>query len=200
MERDLDTLGSNVLYCCRMNDAQRAMTSWVGTLTSGGVFRSKHEEAGVTLAAYVVGEEPMAQLRAWMVQQDDERLHVAQRACIEVCIWMANADRKLESEEVVLLKELIACSQLDEDEQDELVAAVHDPPSLKGIEKRLGHPVLRELMIALMWELALSDGDLAKQEIDLLIGFAKRFEIDPNRAQSLRDAVHARLSERPPAP
>ena len=183
-----------------MNDAQRAMTSWVGTLTSGGVFRSKHEEAGITLAAYVVGEDQMSQLRAWMVQQDRERLHEAQRACIEVCIWMANADRKLEPAEVALLKELITESQLDEDEQDALVAAVHDPPSLQGIEKRLGHRVLRELMIALMWELALSDGELAKAESNLLTGFAKRFEISPERAKTLRDAVHARLSERPPAP
>ena len=182
-----------------MNDAQRAMTSWVGTLTSGGVFRSKHEEAGVTLAAYVVGEEAMSELRDWMQQQSSAVLRSAQKACIEVCIWMANADRKLDPAEVALLKELLACSQLDDDDQDELVAAVHDPPSMDRIEERIAHPVLRELMIALMWEMAMSDGELAKAESDLLAGFAERFEIDRERAMSLRDAVHAKLSERPPA-
>lgn len=187
------------MYHRCMNDAQQAMTSWVGTLTSGGVFRSKHEEAGVTLAAFVVGEDKMSELRAWMQHQSQRTLRVAQKACIEVCIWMANADRKLEPAEIELLKELIACSQLEEDDQDELVAAVHDPPSMDRIEERIGHPVLRELMIALMWELAMSDGELAKAESDLLRGFAERFEIEPERAEALRKAVHARLSERPPA-
>lgn len=181
-----------------MNDAQRAMTSWVGALTSGGVFRSKHEEAGVTLAAYVVGEEQMSELREWMNKQEQGTLIAAQKACIEICIWMANADRKLEPEEVQLLKALITHSQLGADDQDALVAAVHDPPSMNGIEKRVSHPVLRELMIALMWELAMSDGELAKAESDLMKGFVKRFEIEEDRAQSLRDAVHARLSETPP--
>lgn len=182
-----------------MDDAQRAMTSWVGTLTSGGVFRSKHEEAGVTLAAYVVGEEAMSELREWMAEQDPKTLRRAQKACIEVCIWMANADRKLEPQEIELLKGLITQSQLDEDTQDELVAAVHDLPSLDRIEARLGHPVLQELMIALMWELAMSDGELAKAESDLLDGFIERFGIAPDRAKQLQKAVHARLSERPPA-
>ena len=61
---------------------------------------------------------------------------------------MMHADRQIDPEEVALIREIIGRSGLSDDEQDELVAESHEPPSLDGIEERLTHPVLRELLLA----------------------------------------------------
>ena len=90
-------------------------------------------------------------------------------------------------------------SGLDDDTVDSLVAAVHDPPSLDGLESRLTHPTLRELMLALSWELAGTDGSVDKAEAAFSEGLAKRLGVDEARADELRGAVSERLSA-PPAP
>lgn len=180
-----------------MSDAQTAMTTWIGTLAHGGVLRSDLEEAGVTVAAYVVGEERMSELREWMTKQSPEVLAAQRVAAVEICIWMANADRNLDPEEVQLLKEIILRSELDDDTQDALVAAVHEPPSLDGIESRIGHPVLKELLLALSWELAHADGNVAASEEAFLTGLAKRLGISPERSRELHAAVTQRISQMP---
>ncbi|MEM9067039.1 MAG: TerB family tellurite resistance protein [Myxococcota bacterium] len=177
-----------------MGEAREAMASWIGTLSSGGVLRSDLEEAGVSVATYVVGEERISELREWAMAQSPEALQTQQCAAIEVCIWMANADRKLDPEEAHFLKSIILASHLDTETQDALVAAVHDPPSLRNLEKRIQHPVLRELLIALMWELAEADGVIDKREEDFVTGLCVRLEVDAARAKELRDQVVARVS------
>ena len=139
-----------------MSDSSMAMSTWIGALSSGGVLRGELEEAGVTVAAYVVGEDRLSELREWMVQQPKDVIAREQVAAIQVCIWMANADRNLDPEESHLLQQIIMNSGLDADTQDQLVTEVHDPPSLEGLEERLTHPVLRELLLGLSWELAYS--------------------------------------------
>jgi len=176
------------------NDATRAMTSWIGTLSGGGIIRDPHEEAGITVAAYVVGEEPLSELREWMTSQPKDVIETAQKAAIEVCIWMANADRKLDPEEAHLIKQIIGYSRLDADTQDELVSAVHDPPSLDGVEDRLSHPVLKEMLIALSWEMAEVDGTIDRAEESFITGLAKRLSVTPERTNELRQAVVQRLS------
>ncbi|MBX3246401.1 MAG: TerB family tellurite resistance protein [Myxococcales bacterium] len=182
-----------------MSEAQSAMTTWIGTLAHGGLLRTPLEEAGVTVAAYVVGEERLAELREWMLGQSKETLREHQIAAIRICIWMANADRELDPEESHLLREIITNSDLDEDTQDALVAEVHDPPSMVGIEDQLVHPVLRELMVALAWELACSDGSVAPSEEAFAAGIGKRLGVDAWRVDELRHAVTDRVSQPPSA-
>ena len=181
-----------------MMQATSAMSTWIGTLARGGVL-SGNEAAGLAVAAFVVGEERLDELRAWFGEQGPEVAVREKRAAIEICIWMANADRNLDPEEAYFLKQLVMASQLDDDTVDALVAAVHDPPSLDDLEERLTHPVLRELMVALCWELAGTDGSVDRAEVAFHEGLAKRLGITDERAEELRSAMTERLSA-PPAP
>jgi len=183
-----------------MSKSAVAMSSWLGSLARGGVLADGDVgEACMHVAAYVVGENPLAELRAWMQEQPDEVVARERRAAVEVCIWMANADRELDPEESHLLSQLIGRSGLDEDTMDELVAEVHDPPSLTDVEERLTHPVLRELMLALAWEMAEADGNVANQEKAFYAGLAKRLGVDEERADELRASVTERVSMPPSA-
>lgn len=157
------------------------------------------EAAGLAVAAYVVGEERLDALRTWFDEQSVDVAVREKQAAIEICIWMANADRNLDPEEAYFLKQLVMASQLDDDTVDALVSAVHDPPSLDDLEERLTHPVLRELMLALSWELAGTDGHVDRAEAAFHEGLAKRLGIDELRADELRASMTARLSA-PPAP
>lgn len=178
-----------------MTPAQAAMSTWVGALVRSGVVEDDDPDvvAGEAVAAYVVGEDGLESLRRFFA---DEPLEVAtreRRAAIEVCIWMAHADREIHPEERYLLAKLVGRSGLDDDTQDALVAAVHEPPAIEGIETRLTQPVLRELMLALAWELALADGRVDEAESAFYGELAERLAIDPERAEELRDAVSQRL-------
>ena len=181
-----------------MMQATGAMSTWIGTLARGGVL-SGNEAAGLAVAAFVVGETRLDELRGWFGQQGPEVAVREKRAAIEICIWMANADRNLDPEEAYFLKQLVMASQLDDDTVDALVAAVHDPPSLDDLEERLTHPVLRELMLALSWELAGTDGNVDRAEAAFHEGLAKRLGVTGERAEELRSAMTERLSA-PPAP
>jgi uncharacterized membrane protein YebE (DUF533 family) len=157
------------------------------------------EAAGLAVAAFVVGEERLDELRTWLQAQGPDVALREKRAAIEICIWMANADRNLDPEEAYFLKQLVMSAQLDDDTVDALVSAVHDPPSLDDLEERITHPVLRELMLALSWELAGTDGSVDRAEAAFHQGLAKRLGIDDGRADELRAAMTERLSA-PPAP
>lgn len=183
-----------------MSKSTLAMSSWLGSLARGGVLTDDEvSEAGIGVATYVVGAESLEELRKWMAEQPEEVVRRERRAAVEVCIWMANADRQLDPEESHLLSAIIGRSGLDEDTADELVAEVHDPPSLMDLEQRLTHPVLRELMLALAWEMAEADGEVARGEAAFYTGLAKRLGVDEARAVELRQSVTARVSEPPSA-
>ena len=181
-----------------MMQATNAMSTWIGTLARGGIV-SGAEEAGLAVAAYVVGEERLKALRAWFSEQSVEVAVREKRAAIEICIWMANADRVLDPEEAYFLKQLVMAAQLDDDTVDALVSAVHDPPSLEDLEERLTHPVLRELMLALSWELAGTDGHVDRAEAAFHEGLAKRLGVTEDRADELRASMTARMSLPPEA-
>lgn len=170
--------------------SQRAMMTWLGTLARGGVLaRSPDAEAGAAVAAFVVGEARVAELRAFLESVDEATAARERRAAVEVCIWMAHADREIHPEETHLLRMMVAESGLDADVQDALVDAVHAPPSLEGIETRLTHEVLRELILALAWELALADGRVDRAEDALYRQLATRFGVRTERAEELREAI-----------
>lgn len=173
------------------NEARNVMSSWLGTLARGGVIEGEGHDA---LAAFVVGEDQVAELRAWLAGQSEEVRLRERRAAIEVCIWMANVDRNLDAEEAAMLRELIGQSGLSDDVQDELVAASHDLPSLDGLEARLTHPVLRELLLALAWELASADGRIDRAERDFYTGIGKRLEVSAARAAEIQRAIAERLA------
>lgn len=173
------------------------MSTWVGVLSRSGIVKGEVENAGVALATFVVGEPRVEELRAWLRAQPQEIVTREKRGAIEVCIWMANADRKLDPEEAHFLRTIIGESGLDDDTVDALVQSIHDLPSLDGIEERLTNPVLRELMLALAWDLATADGSVDRLEEAFHVGLAKRLGVDSARATELRDAVTQRLSLAP---
>ena len=155
--------------------AQQAMASWLGSLGRGGVIDA--EPTGDAVAAFVVGDAQLEELRAFMSQVSREERDRERRAAIEVCIWMVHADRTVDPEEANLLRHIIGASGLSEDVQDELVAATHEPPSLTDLEHRLTHPVLRELLLALAWEIAGVDGSVGRAERDFYTGLSKRLGV-----------------------
>jgi uncharacterized tellurite resistance protein B-like protein len=179
------------------DDSRMAMSTWVGALGRSGLLRNDVERAGVAVATFVVGEERIEELRAWLRKAPTDVLRREKRAAIEVCIWMANADRRLDPEEAHFLRALVSDSGLDDDTVDELVESIHDLPSLDGIELRLTHPTLRELMLALAWELASADGTVDRLEEAFHVGLAKRLGVESSRATELRDAVVQRISLTP---
>lgn len=170
--------------------AQRAMTGWLGLLARGGVLQDGGAGA---VASFVVGEEQVEALAAWFVSLDAESARRERRAAVELCIWMAHADREVSPEERLLLRQLVARSGLDADTQDALLHAVHQPAPIDRIEQRLTHPVLRELMLALAWELAMADGRIDGAEDALFTSLASRFDIAPERATAIRDALHEEI-------
>ncbi len=163
-----------------------AIERWVGLLASGGVLEA---HATKLSGKAPVSEEKIAELDAWLRAQTSDVRKRERRAAIEVCIWMANADRNLDAEEASLLKTLIDRSGLDDDTKDTLVSEVHDPPSLADLEERLTHPVLRELLLFLAWELANADGTVARAEAAFFEGLTKRLGVSPERAKEIQSAV-----------
>jgi uncharacterized membrane protein YebE (DUF533 family) len=172
-----------------MNEARSAMSTWVGTLARGGILHSAAEEAGVAIAAYVVGEERLSELRQWLAAQPPEVVQREQGAAIGVCIWMAQADRNLDPAERALLEELVNHSGLDYAAQERLIASIESPPAASDLASHAMHPVLRELLLALAWELAMADGRIDQAEQDFYVELGARLDIDPERAREIRDAL-----------
>jgi uncharacterized membrane protein YebE (DUF533 family) len=163
-----------------------AMQRWVELLGAGGVVEAC---GAATTGRAPITEAQIAELQTWLAAQPPEVRKRERQAAIEVCIWMANADRNLDAEEAAMLKTVIDRSGLDDDTKDGLVSAVHDPPSLMDLEERLTHPVLRELMLVLAWELAKADGTVARAEAAFFEGLAKRLGVSAARAAELQAAV-----------
>lgn len=173
-------------------EADRAMAGWLGALGKAGLIDGEAGTSSV-LAQFVVGEAAIATLREFLTTSSAEVRERERRAAIEVCIWMVHADRKVDPEEVALLREIISRSGLSDEIQDELVQATHEPPSLADLEERLTHPVLRELLLALSWELASIDGTVAKAERDFYTGLSKRLGVSAVRAAEIQRAIAERV-------
>ena len=177
-----------------MNAAQSAMTTWVGALSSSGVILPAGDaEAGAAVAAYVVGEERVVELRTFFQEADPTEVARERRAAVEAVIAMAQSDRDIHPEERHLLSQLVGRSGLDEDTQDELVMRVHKPEPIEDLGDRLTQPVLRELMLALAWELALSDGRIDDAETAFYRELASQLSVPKKRAKEIADAVAQRV-------
>lgn len=169
------------------------MAGWLGALGRAGMIDGGDAESGSAVAQYVVGEDAIGSLRDFFATATREVRDRERRAAIEVCIWMVHADRLVDPEEVALLREIIGRSGLSDDEQDELVQETHEPPSLEGVEERLTNPVLRELLLALAWELASIDGSVARAERDFYTGLSKRLGVSAVRAAEIQRAIAERV-------
>jgi len=179
-----------------MDAAQRAMTTWLGALARGGVIAAHASEdatAGEAVAAYVVGEERLEELRAHFEDVDPAEAAGERRAAVEAVIAMAQSDRDLHPEETHSLRSLVGKSGLDADTQDELVMLVHEPKGIEGIEERLTHPVLRELILALSWELAVADGKVDDAESEYYARLTERLGVKARRAKEIADAIAERV-------
>lgn len=172
------------------------MTTWVGALSSSGVLEPDDgdAEAGGAVAAYVVGEDRVEELRAFFRDAAPAEIARERRAAVEAVIGMAQSDRDVHPEERHLLSRLVARSGLDEDTQDELVMRVHEPQEITDLGERLTHPVLRELMLALAWELALADGRIDEAETTFYRSLAEQLGVEPERAEEIAGSVAGRLA------
>ena len=168
-----------------------AMATWVGALARGGLLIGHEEEEGAMLALSVLGEEGLDQLRRWFASQAADIVARERRGAIHACIWMAHADREVATEEVELLGEIISHSELPPKVQEELQAAIDEPLEPEDIAQELTNPGLRELMLAMTWELAQVDNRLGDDERTAHNELAEAFGVDDERAEAIRDAVLA---------
>ena len=164
-----------------------AMTTWLGTLARVGIVDTQTMLAGQALMAYVVGEEKLDALRSWFALCTPETAALEKQAAIEMCVWMAHADREIVANELEILAELVRQSGLSQAAQAAILGAISHPPSLMGLERRITHPVLRELMLALTWELAIYVALFA-------IAFGLRFWDLGARALHHDESIHAQWS------
>jgi tellurite resistance protein len=177
-----------------MDDSSRAMATWVGTLARGGVLVDSAQEAGVAVAAFVVGEDRLSDLREWMGSQPAEVVNQEQQAAIAACIWMAQADRQLDPAERELLEEIVNRSDLPYETQEALLASLDAPPSpMPATAHRATHPVLQEMLLALAWELALADGHVDPSERSFHEELAAWMGVPEARAAELRGTLSAKL-------
>ncbi|MBK8170911.1 MAG: tellurite resistance TerB family protein [Sandaracinaceae bacterium] len=170
-----------------------AMTTWLGTLARVGIVDTQTMLAGQALMAYVVGEEKLDALRSWFALCTPETAALEKQAAIEMCVWMAHADREIVANELEILAELVRQSGLSQAAQAAILGAISHPPSLMGLERRITHPVLRELMLALTWELACADGRIDAREREVFERLARTLDISRVRALEILDTVTAHV-------
>ena len=107
-----------------MMDAIGAMSSWVGALSRGGVLMGHEEEEGAILAHEVLGTARLEELREWFSSQTRDVVERERRGAVHACIWMAQADRELATDEIELLERIIEGSELEERSAHEELAEV----------------------------------------------------------------------------
>ena len=174
-----------------MDDTSLAIATWLGTLARAGLVSSDHEAAGQAVAAYVVGEENLDALREWLDVQTAEVRSREQEAAIEALIHMALVDRAMHPDEEALLFAIIENADLTQAAQRGLVRRIAAPRGLDGLGERLTHPVLRELLLAMGWEMALADGRIDPAERNLYNEMSVALGVSAARANELRDALTA---------
>ncbi|MGF1464570.1 MAG: TerB family tellurite resistance protein [Sandaracinaceae bacterium] len=169
-----------------MDDGIAAMATWVGALARGGILIGEAEERGARLALAVLGEEKLSELREWFAGQPADTVDRERTAAIRLCVWMAHADRVLADEEAALLRQLIARSELGPDTRGALEAEITEAPELDEPASALTQPGLRELVVALAWQLAKADGHLAEEELRALDQLAEALAVDAERVEELK--------------
>jgi uncharacterized tellurite resistance protein B-like protein len=175
-----------------------AIATWVAVLSGGGLLHGEREAKGVELASSIVGEARLSELRGWLEARNQEDLADIRSASIELCMWMAVADRVTDPAERDLLGDIVRASGLSPDEEARLLALlpaalgdVRSLPHLETLAERLDHPVLRELMLALAWYVAGSDGFVDALEDTSYERLAGIFGVDPSTASAISKTLGA---------
>jgi uncharacterized tellurite resistance protein B-like protein len=162
---------------------------WLGVLSTG-VMRDRADERSVVAAARVVGEERLGALREWFAAKPREEADAVQCAVIECCLAIVHADRVVQPAERRAMEALIERSHLDVERRRAMKAAIDKPPRPLDLAIReVDHPVLRELLLVLAWELARADGVLDDAEKGIYGLLAAKLGVPPERAAALRAAL-----------
>ena len=176
----------------------KVISTWVAILSGGGLLRGERETEGAALAGRIVGEARLSDLRAWLTALPASQLEDIRTAAIELCMWMAVADRVIDPAERDLLSDVVRASGLSAaDEQrllDLLQAALSDVrclPHLETMAERLDHPVLRELMLALAWYVANADGFVDALESSSYGRLAGLFGVPGNVARAITHVLRS---------
>lgn len=172
--------------------AGEAIASWLGALTDGGVL-SASAHAGRAVAAYVLGEASLRRLRSDFEKLTPMQAEAEKVAVIETCLWMASCDRVVAPEEKALLMEMIQCSGLPPEGQAGLEAAIGSRPAISDIDRRIHVYELREMLLAMCWELAIADGRVDPLESGFFKGLTKRLGITEDRAREIQRAVDGQI-------
>ncbi|GAB5545126.1 MAG: TerB family tellurite resistance protein [Sandaracinaceae bacterium] len=170
-------------------NAIEAMSTWIGALSRGGVLMGYEEEEGAQLALDVLGLERLEALRAWFSSQTRDVVERERRGAVHACIWMAQADRELATDEIEFLERVIADSELPPKVQEEMSGALDEPLELEDVAEELTQRGLRELVLGLSWQLAFADGALDDDERTAHEELAEVFGVDEERAEEIREAV-----------
>lgn len=172
--------------------ADEAIASWLGALTDGGVL-SANAFAGRAVAAYVLGETSLRRLRSDFERLTPEQALSEKMAVVETCLWMASCDRVIAPEEKALLLEMIRCSGLPPEQQHRLESEIGTRPSIADIDRRIQIYELREMLLAMCWELAIADGRVDPLESGFFAGLVRKLGIAGERAKEIQQAVDGQL-------
>ena len=176
-----------------MTEAAKAMATWLGALARPGFALGSQEKAGLGIASYVLGEGRLKELRTWIAFQLPEVQQRELGATIEAMVHIAHVDQDFDENERRFLEHVITNAELGEDFQAELRAKLDTPQPLGDLSARITHEVLREMLLALAWELALADQRVAAEEITAYDDLARRLGVSGLRANELRAALSAEI-------
>ncbi len=173
--------------------AETAIATWIGVLSRGGILRGELEEAGVAVAAYLVGEGRLSALREQLLTLSPDEVEREQVAALQVCIGAAHADREVATSELELLRDMVRRTDLKPAAVKSLLAQVDAPPDVEAAAKLIRQPALQELLLALVWELAVADGRIDPRERAFYDRLAAFFQVDEPRAKEIRQAIGGEL-------
>lgn len=163
-------------------------TRWLGILTTGVLMGDDAEKAALELRS-ALGGDKLADLRQWFATHDEATTKAARVAAVEGCIAIVRADRNVDAEEREAIERIIQLSELDDETQAALSKHIDQDVSLDGLGDRLGHPVLKEALLVLAWQLAKADGKVQEDELGLYGVLADKLGVAPRRASDLRTAL-----------
>jgi uncharacterized tellurite resistance protein B-like protein len=168
-----------------MDEVADSTARWLGILTTG-LLVGREDEVSARRARDVLGGERLAELRRWFDEQTPEALRDVKIAVVEACISMVHADRVVDDSERELVERVARLSELDDATCDALVARIDTAPDLAQVAARVPSPALRELLLALAWQIATADGQVRSEEHGAYGVLADQLGVEPRRAYELR--------------
>ncbi len=176
-----------------MNEAAKAMATWLGALARPGFTLGGQEKAGLSVAEYVLGSGRLTQLRTWFAFQPPDVQIREQEGAIEAIIHMAHADSDFDENERAFLEQIIAGTGLPGARKDALRQRLDSKGELGDLSQRVTNDVLREMLLALCWELAMADERIAPEEMTAYDEIARRLGVPGDRATELRESLSAEV-------